>query len=474
MKTGNKSTLSLVTKGLTVAPPQLIGADYGTRGGEFWSINGPGGYDYKFSYTGHTSAVKAFEQCAPLASIIGKKAQAFINGKVFILNKKGKAKEKESTSPVAAKIRNLLSNPNPLQSEKEFRAQQYIYQQLFGYCLMMVNKPVGYPNYEATQLWNLPANMLDIEETKKNWTLAQSNGDVIKSIVIRFGEEKATIPVDQIYIIKDFVPSFNSAVFPESRIKAIEMPVNNIIGAYESRNVLINYRGALGIISSDGKDPGGFLPIKEDEKIALQNDFRRYGLSKSQWQFIITSASIKWTQMGIPTKDLLLFEEIDDDIQRICDQYGYQYELMSSTKGVTFANKEQAKKIFYQDTIIPEAENITEQWERFFDLYKFDLDMEIDFSHVPALQDDQQKMAAARKTRNEALQIEFLHNLITMDDWRIANAQDPIGGEYGGKYYYELLAMGWKFGSTGATPPQQQQQDTNNPDQNQQTNNNQQ
>lgn len=306
-------------------------------------------------------------------------------------------------------------------------------------------------------MWNLPCHLLNIEETKKNWTLAQSKSDIIKSIVIDFGEERAFIPVDQIYIIKDFVPSFSSAIFPESRLKALEMPVNNIIGAYESRNVLINYRGALGMISGDGKDSSGFIPVREEEKEALQNDFRRYGLSRQQWQFIITTAQVKWTQMGIPTKDLMLFEEIEDDIQRICDQYGYQYELMASTKGVTFANKEQAKKLLYQDTIIPEAENITEQWERFFDLYKFDLDMEINFSHVPSMQDDQQKMAQARKTRNDALLIEFNNNLITLDYWRVENGMDPIGGEFGTKYYYELVAIGWKFGSTGATLPAQNQ-----------------
>ncbi len=42
--------------------------------------------------------------------------------------------------------------------------------------------------------------------------------------------------------MKDFTPSFCSLVIPESRIKALQLPINNIIGAYESRNVLINYR----------------------------------------------------------------------------------------------------------------------------------------------------------------------------------------------------------------------------------------
>lgn len=466
MKTGYKSTLSLVRKGLTVNAPVLLGADLGTRGREFWSFNGPGGFDYKFSYTGHTSAVNAFEKCPPLHAILTKKAQAFVNGKTWIVNKKGKAKDKEAQGDIATKIRTLLAKPNPFQSQKEFEAQMHIYTQLMGFSLLLPIKPVGFENYEATRLWNIPPSMIDMEETNKSFLAAEKQSDLIRYIHIDFGKERTAINADDVYVIKDFTPSFTSVIFPESRVKANEMPINNIIGAYESRNVLINYRGALGIISSDGKDPGGFLPIKDTEKEALQNDFRRYGLSKSQWQFIITSASIKWTQMGIPTKDLMLFEEIEDDIQRLCDGWGYQYNLMSSSKGVTFDNKKEAKTLLYQDTIIPEAESICEQLNNFFGLNKLDIMMVKDFSHVPALQEDQQKMAGARKTRNEALQIEFLNNLITLDDWRTFNDMDPIGGETGGKYYYELVAMGCKFGgSAGAKAPEQTQTQTENPEQ---------
>jgi hypothetical protein len=460
------STLRSVTKSVaTITAPQLVGADLSTRGNEFWMFNGPGSFDYKFSYSGHNSSLTAFSKCPPLNAIIIKKAQAFINGKTWILNRKGKSKEKESTNPVAEQIRKLLKQPNPFQSQKEFEAQLYIYQQIFGFSILLPIKPVGFPNYEATRLWNIPPSMLDIDETKKNWLLADSNKDLLKSIVIDFGHERATIPLSDIYIIKDFTPSFNSPIFPESRIKAIEMPVNNIMGAYESRNVLINYRGALGIISSDAKDAGGYIPIKDGEKEALQNDFRRYGLKQSQWQFIITSAAVKWTQMGVATKDLMLFEEIEDDTMRICDIYNYPYRLLSSEKTNSLGGSDlrEWKKELYEGAIIPESESITEQWDNFFELEKYGLRMEKDYSHVPCMQDDEQRKAQARKTRNEAMQIEFLHNLITMDQWRIANGDDPIGGEYGGKFYYELVAMGWKFGSSGATLTlSREEQSTNN------------
>jgi hypothetical protein len=432
---------------MTVTAPRLIGADLGTRGNEFWSLNQPGGIDYKFSYTGHSSSLKAYEKCPPLTAIINKKAQSFINGKTFILDKKGKRKDKESTNEVARKLRSLLSKPNPIQSQKEFEAQQYIYTMLFGWCLVVPFKPVGFSNIDAERLWNIPPSIINVEETKKNWLLAKSNADIIKSIIISFGDQRTHIPVNDVYIIKDFTPSFKSSVFPESRVCSLEMPINNIIGAYESRNVLINYRGALGIISPDSKDVGGPVPLKDDDKTELQNDFLRYGLSRTQWKFIISSASIKWSQMGVPTRDLMLFEEVEDSIMRICDSYGFPYPLIASnrTNNLGGNNIGEAKKWLYQDATIPEADSFCEQWGNFFELDKHDLVIMKDFSHIAALQDDEQKKAQARKTRNEAYQTEFFMNVSTLNQWRVANGEDPLDGEDGSLFYYELLKKGWVF-----------------------------
>jgi hypothetical protein len=459
------STLRSAKKSIgAINPPALIGADYGTRSNEFWMMNQAGGIDYKFTYSGHYSSLKAFTKCAPLNAVIIKKAQAFVNGKTWIVNKKGKAKDKESTTELADKVRKLMSSPNPFQTQKEFEAQQYIYAQIFGFCLLLPIKPVGYPVSDAKRLWNIPPSMVNIEETKKNWLLAESKLDLVKKIVIDFGEERAEIPVSDVVIIKDFTPSFSSPIFPESRICALEMPINNIIGAYESRNVLINYRGALGIISPDAKDVGGPVPLSDPQKEQLQEDFLRYGLKNNQWKFIISSASVKWSQMGVSTKDLMLFEEIEDDIQRICDSYSYPYPLISSAKqnNLGGTNTDPNKRLLYQDTIIPEAESICEQWNILFDMDSSGLVIIKDYSHVPVLQDDEQKKALSRKTRNEARQIEFYNNVCTLNEWRVANGDDPANADTGDKFYYELVAIGWKFGTGSITLQAGSNNDSNN------------
>lgn len=403
------------------------------RGGkDFWFFNADG-HDYRISFNGHNSALKAYLQCPPLAAIINKKAQAFTNGKTFIINKKGKARDKEATSEVANKVRSLMANPNPFQSQKEFEAQQYTYLQIWGWCIVLSIKPVGFDNTDAKKLWNIPPAMIDVEETKNNWLLADKSTDVIKSIIINFENEKVPLPVSDCYIIKDITVSFTSPAFPESRTCSLRANINNTIGAYESRGKLIEYRGALGIISPDFKDAGGPIPLKDDDKEALQEEFKQYGLKRNQYSFIISNAAVKWSQMGIPTSELMLFEEIEDNIMRICDGYNFPYPLMSSnrTNSLGGNNIYEAKKLLYQDATIPEAENISEQWTTFFSLDKYELKIVKDFSHVEALQDDKLQYARWRNTLNDAKKKEYDAGLITLNDWLIALGEDPLPDELG-------------------------------------------
>jgi hypothetical protein len=403
--------------------------------GDNWLFEANGTAVFHFKYAGHNSSVRAYECCPPINAIINRKAQAYINGKTWVLNTQGKAKGKESTSAEAKKLQALFKKPNPLQSWKQFEAQGYIYQQLFGYNIVLPIKPLGFKdNIDASMLWNIPPSMVDIEETNKLFYQSDTSG-IIKQIVLNYKGVRTPLKIEDIYIMKDFTPSFCSLVIPESRIKSLELPINNIIGAYESRNVLINYRGALGILSQDpGNGQYGVIPMSGDQKDQLQQDFRRYGLKNHQWQFIITSASLKWQQMGVATKDLMLFEEIEADTMAICDNYNYPYQLMSSAKGTTFSNLKEGKQLLYQDATIPEAESMYEQWNQLFNTERFNLVIDKDYSHIAVLQEDQLQAAQARKARNDALLIEWQNDLITRNRWLELNGEDPLTD--GGDLYY--------------------------------------
>lgn len=433
-----KALLSQSEYAVDVSPKDFRGVD--EEGWNFWNDttfeNG-----YKFQYAGHTSSLTAYQKCPPLTSIINRKAQAYINGKTAIVNTKGK----EADTPEAKKIRKLMAKPNPLQSWKQFEAQQEIFIQLFGYCIVFPIIPAGFEKYgpiEATSMWNIPPNMISVKESNKVFYQTDQAG-IIDTIILTYRNQKTELPVNSLYIFKDITPSFSTLIFPESRVCSLEMPINNIIGALESRNVLINYRGALGAFTHDpGGGTFGSMPMTPKEKESLQNDFKRYGLKKQQWKFIISTASIKWQQIGVPTKDLMLFEEIDSDTMMICDAYGYPYRLLSSNTSNSLGGSDirQFKQFLYQDTIIPEAESNYEQWNNMFKTGDLNINIIKTYDHLPILQESITETGRGLFYANQGATIAFQNDIITWNEYRNIIGQEPETGM--DIYYSDLIKSG--------------------------------
>lgn len=388
------------------------------RGFFFGGIDGT---QHFFSFRDLNSSLTAYQKCPPVTAILNRKAQAFINGKTWVLNTKGK----ESQTEEAKKLRRLFARPNPLQSWKQFEAQGYIYQQLFGYTAILPIKPIGFKsNIDATALWNIPPFLLEIKESTNLFYQTSQKG-IIDEIWLSYKNQRTQLNVENVFLMKDFTPSFDSLVIPESRIRSLQLPINNIIGAYESRNVLINHRGAQGVLSNEKEDASGTISLTPKEKDDLQSDFRKYGLKNGQWQVILSNAKLSWQQMGYPTRDLMLFEEVIDSAKSICDAYNYPPHLLGLIDP-TFNNQKEAEKGLYQNSIIPDAESIYQQWNQFFGTEDLNIILDKDFCHIPALQQDELLKAQARKARNDAFLIEFRNDLMKVNRWLELNGEDTI------------------------------------------------
>lgn len=395
-------------------------------GGEGWSFNGVGGEFQYFKYDGYKSCTEAYNRCPPISAIINRKSQAFINGQTWLLDKDGAVAETKE----AKEFNKLWKKPNPIQSQKQFEAQLYSYFQLFGFAIIFPVKPVGYTkNIEASSLWNIPISWIDWNKTYEKFTL--SGVQILQEIVVNFSGYYTTLKIADLIIIRDVTISFDNITFPTSKINPLQMPINNIIGAFESRNTLINYRGAFGILSTDpGKGQYVPLPLGEIEKEKLQKDFRRYGLRKKQFQVILTTASLKWQSMGYPTKDLMLMEEVQESSKSVCDGMNFPPHLLGLIDP-TFNNQSTAEKGLYRNAIIPDADNIFDQLQTAFDFDKYGLNFEKDFSKIESLQSDKKFEAEARLQLNNALQIEWNNGLITLDQWLEKLGEDPLPNNSG-------------------------------------------
>jgi hypothetical protein len=205
----------------------------------------------------------------------------------------------------------------------------------------------------------------------------------------------------------------------ESKLIALSAPINNIIAAYEARNVFLVNRGALGILSNSSKDGiGGTVPLDDKEKEKLQDDFKKYGVQKNQWHTIITNMSLNWQQMSVDIDKLKVFEEVEEDFFKICDGFGISKDLFSVKRGVTFNNQQNAEKRFYESTIIPEFKEWIGSVNMFFGTEKETWQLSGDYSHLPIFQANIKERGQSLQTIVNALSKALEDGAITIEQYK--------------------------------------------------------
>ena len=185
------------------------------------------------------------------------------------------------------------------------------------------------------------------------------------------------------------------------------------------RNVNITQRGATGIlslgnnVSKDGVMMNPMTP--KEKKQAEENITKNYGLTSGKKRTIVTTLNASFVPMSFPTKDLQLFEEIEDDTRVILDTFGLNDNLFSKVKGSTFNNVESTLKRVYQDTIIPNSMIDAAQIGKQSGMLQDGETLIMDFTHLPFMSDDMKKKAEIHKLELEAIEKALTLNLITQE-----------------------------------------------------------
>ena len=198
---------------------------------------------------------------------------------------------------------------------------------------------------------------------------------------------------------------------PTNRIETLKYPLSNIMAQYNKRNLILENMGAIGILSSKKSDMGGALPMTPEERDEIQNDW----VNRNKDKLVITESDVNWTPMSYPTKDLMLFEELTEDKMAIIDAYGLSYYLFSQAKGSTFSNVKEGMRMSYQDTIIPETNQMYSTISQQLGLIDEGIYIKADFSHVAVLQDDRNAEASAMNLRADAVN-KIINAGVQLDD----------------------------------------------------------
>lgn len=291
-------------------------------------------------------------------------------------------------------ILDLIRKPNPTQSWSDVIYSLSVNDGLF-------NNSFAYCPKRSFDLRNLlvplPSNKIKIRGTGKLLDQIDTDG-LIKDYEFWYDSKSfQTIEVEDMVYLN--TPDGINLINPVNRIDTLKYPLSNIMSQYNKRNVLLENIGAIGILSSKKSDLGGSLPMDAEEKEEIQRDW----LKRQKDKLVITEADVDWTPMSYPTKDLMLFEELTEDKMAIIDAYGLSYYLFSQAKGSTFTNVKEGMKMSYQDTIIPETEQMYSTISHQLGLTKEGLYLKPDFSHIAVLQDDKNAEASALNLRADAV-----------------------------------------------------------------------
>ena len=322
-----------------------------------------------------------------LRAVINKRAIMMSNGKPVLCDKEGNIIESHW-------VLDLIDNPNPMQSWSDvmysLAVNDGLFNNSFAYC------PVRSFDIRNLML-PLPSNKIKIVGTGKFLNQLDKEG-LIKNYQFYYDNNKhENIELkDMIYMN---TPDGINLINPENRINTLKYPLSNIMATYNKRNVILENMGAIGILSSKKSDMGGALPITPEEKDEIRKDW----VSRNKDKLVITESDVTWTPMSYPTKDLLLFEELNEDKMAIIDAYGLNKYVFSSASDSTFNNVEMGMKMAYQDTIIPEVTQMYDSLSQQLGLTKEGLYLKPDFSHVAVLQNDENKKAQTLNTKADAI-----------------------------------------------------------------------
>lgn len=392
----------------------------------------------------------AFNNIPELNAIINLLARCHSNAVYKVVDKHGKEIENHWIGP-------LLRNPNWFQDQKEFIRQTVIFHELYGNEYIYNNVPLGFKAQRTKALFSLPPNLITPKLDEKDPFFTFSTTPNIKYI-LDFNGEKKTLDSENIIHLNDNQVNITKIDQKDilkgtSKCQALTPVLNNIKMAYESRGVIIKYRGAQGILSPESKDGiGQTIPFSDEEKEAAQHAYQSYGTLGRQFQLLITNVTSRFTPMTLnEPKKLGLFDECKLDFDRMLDSYQLPPDLFVRDQGATWENKNQARKEIYENNVIPSANERAGALNQKF-LSDDKGKIIADFLHMPILQEDLKAKADMRNSNVNYLSRLLQDGMISPEEYR-----------------EELYKIGIGDGKPIAKPEPTEQSNSNNNEQEEQT-----
>lgn len=334
-------------------------------------------------------------------------------------------REGKITDPIAKKMFDLISMPNPLQSTVEFLTLNSITYDLYGNSFIRGNfaferydiKNVAtlynlWPQFIKPKMTGKFLNALNLKDIVEKWEYTLYNNE----------NQKGFAP-DEILHRKEPNLTYQTPediILGKSRVIPLQRPLSNISLAYETRNVIAKERGMRVIISSDNKDAQlGNIPMTSKEQDKLQEAFKaKYGTLEGQNQFHFSPFAIKVDQIDQDIRKLGILEEIGMDAMIVANVYNVPIELIKMyLQGATYENQGASDRRMYQTNAIPRAADLFDDINNWLQTREYGFEYVPDWSHIAVLKEDSKQQSLIDRNESFVAREAFLAGAITYNQW---------------------------------------------------------
>lgn len=360
----------------------------------------------------YSQLFEIFKGVPHLRAILERKASMWSNAR-FVIKKTNTEEEEIDYNH---RLNEVLTNPNKLQSWRQMLYMTSLIKSIAGVAFMYPGFGVSRRPSRLEFLKVIDFEDYDVEEDRAKNFLTEDDIDKLIKQYIFYMENGQVLKYKPSELLT-FKDTFVSYLENTSRITSNLQPIQNIYKALVARGFLIEKKGGIGILSGAQKDSGMSVPFKPGEKKKIQRRIDNHGLMPGQSNIIVTDVPLKWQSTVFPTSQLMLFEEIEDDFNTLCDAWGMARELFVGDAAYASTRK-QAETDTYNNTMVPE-------WEDFYDTLNDGLGtsqenvrIDLDVSHIGVLQKSEKESVDVQTAKSNVYLKEMEKGIIDENEYR--------------------------------------------------------
>lgn len=348
--------------------------------------------------SGNQLYTQCYSLCPPLQSIVRKKGEGLINGKIIPVDKNGQAVNPSSEFNKAMEV---INNPNARMTRNQMLMYIDACLSVYDIAYLYLVKPEGMdkvtgiipiPNNAITPTYKVGVNIADPSQF----------GNIVESYSINIMGMPLLLTGELTKLIYEVRGTGINMIAgheykQSSRIDSLRVPIMNIIGSMESRGQIITKRGAEGIISpkSGGGDDIGSLVSSLDVTMRdkLHEEFQKFGYLDGQLRNIISDVPIDYTPITRNVAQLGLFEGENTDKRTIALAYNMPTPLIGLPDEAKYNTFTEAQRQMYEGAVMPDAGIIAQAFDNIFKPNGWHF--YFDFSHLGCFQESEADRADA-------------------------------------------------------------------------------